>query len=218
MNLVLLGPPGAGKGTQAKILSGGLFLRHISAGDLLREELKKDSDLGKQAKKYIDAGDLVPDSLVTKLIEQKILEEQGRKGFILDGFPRNQAQAQSLDGILKPHNLKIDLVVYLESSQAIIIQRLSGRRVCQKCFANFHLKNLPPKNDNFCDYCGGALYQRPDDKEETIKNRLKVYLESTASLIDYYQKQDKLFKVNADLDAGDVYKTLLEALADKKIK
>ncbi len=218
MNLVLLGPPGAGKGTQAKILSDGLFLRHISAGDLLREELKKDSDLGKQAKKYIDAGELVPDSLVTKLIEQQILEGQGRKGFILDGFPRNQAQAESLDGILKSHNLKIDLVVYLESSQAIIIQRLSGRRVCQKCFANFHLKNLPPKKDNICDYCGAELYQRPDDKEETIKNRLKVYLESTAALIDYYQKQDNLFKVNADFDAGDVYKTLLGALADKKIK
>jgi len=216
MNLILLGPPGAGKGTQAKILSVGLGLKHISAGDLLREELKKDSELGRQAKKYINAGELVPDSLVTRLIEQKILEERGKKGFILDGFPRNQTQAESLDTILKAHNLQLELVAYLEATESVIIQRLAGRRVCKKCFANFHLKNLPPKKDNICDYCGAELYQRPDDKEETIKNRLKVYLESTASLIDYYQKQNKLFKVNADLDAEYVYKILCKALKDKK--
>jgi adenylate kinase len=211
MNLILLGPPGAGKGTQAKILSGRLRLKHISTGDILREELKSDSDLSKQAKKFIEAGELVPDSLVTKLIEQKIIEQRAN-GFILDGFPRNLAQAKSLDSILKANKLTIDWVIDLGASEPVIIQRLSGRRVCKKCFANFHIKNLPPKKDNICDFCGGELFQRADDKEETIKNRLKVYLESTSSLIDYYEKQNKLFKVNADLEAEEVYKILLKVL------
>lgn len=217
MNLILLGPPGAGKGTQAKLLSDKLKLKHISAGDLLRAELKQESDLGKQAKKFIEAGDLVPDRLVTKLIEQEILRQGDSHGFILDGFPRNLTQAQSLDEILQSHNLLIDLVVYLKVSEPVIIQRLSGRRVCKKCFANFHLVNLPPRRVNVCDYCAGELYQRPDDKEETIRNRLKVYLESTASLIDYYQKQKKLLAVNADVDAENVFQVLGKTFQDKKL-
>ncbi len=216
MNLILLGPPGAGKGTQAKLLSDRLNLKHISTGDVLREELKSDSDLGKQAKKFIESGELVPDSLVNKLIEKKILE-RGKKGFILDGFPRNLAQAQSLDNVLKNSKLTIDLAAYLEASEPIIIQRLSGRRVCKKCFANFHVKNVPPKKDNVCDYCGSELYQRPDDNEETVKNRLKVYLDSTASLIDYYKKQNLLLKVNADLDGESVFQALHKVFKEKKL-
>lgn len=216
MNLGLLGPPGAGKGTQAKLLSDNLKLSHISTGDLLRNELKLGSELGNQAKKFIEAGELVPDSLVIKLIEQKIVENHNSH-FVLDGFPRNIAQAESLDKILKAHNLAIDLAIYLEASEPVIIQRLSGRRVCKKCFANFHVVNVPPKKENICDYCGGELYQRNDDKEETVKNRLRVYLDSTASLIDYYKKQNKLIKVNAGLKGEDVYQALFKVFKDKKL-
>ncbi|MDP2938825.1 MAG: adenylate kinase [Candidatus Omnitrophota bacterium] len=216
MNLILLGPPGAGKGTQAKLLSEGLGLWHISTGDILREELKAGSDLGCLAKTFIDKGELVPDSLVIKLIEKKILEAKGKNGFILDGFPRNLAQAKSLDSIFKIYNLSIDWVIYFEASQKTIVQRLSGRRVCKVCFANFHLNNMPPKKENICDYCGGELYQRPDDNEETIKNRLRVYLKSASLLIDYYEKQKKLFKVNADFNAEKVYQILLKTFEEKK--
>lgn len=217
MNLVLFGAPGAGKGTQAKLLSEKLGLKHISTGDLLREELKKNSDLGSQAKKFIEAGELVPDSLVTKLIEQEILSLNHNKGFILDGFPRNLSQAKDLDRILQEHRLLIDLAIYLEATQDTIIQRLSGRRVCKKCFANFHIVNKPPKKENICDYCGAELYQRPDDKEETIKNRLKVYLESCSSLIGYYKSQGKLLEVNADLDAEGVFQILHRAFQEKRL-
>lgn len=217
MNLILLGPPGAGKGTQAKTLSQSLSLRHLSTGDILREELKIDSALGRQAKRFIEAGELVADNLVTKLIEQEILREKDKKGFILDGFPRNLTQAKSLDEILKRNSLAIDLVIYLDASEATVLQRLTGRRVCKKCSANFHLQNMPPKNDNLCDYCGAELYQRPDDKEETIKNRLKVYLKTTLSLIDYYEKQKKLLKVNADVEADEVFQFLEKVFKDKKL-
>jgi adenylate kinase len=208
MNLVLLGPPGAGKGTQAKLLTEGLNIEHISTGDMLREEMKQGSQLGKEARQYVESGGLVPDALVTRMIEKKIFENTASKGFALDGFPRNEAQAQSLDFMLKAHSVKIDWVIYFESSLAVILQRLTGRRVCKNCGAIFHVKNSPPKKEGTCDLCGSELYQRPDDKEETIKNRLKVYGESTAPVINYYQNQGILKKINADDDAGVVYAIL----------
>ena len=205
MNLVLLGPPGAGKGTQAKLLSEGLKIEHISTGDMLREEMKKDSELGGQARQYVQSGELVPDHLVTRMIEKKIFENPQTGGFVLDGFPRNEAQAKSLDAMLTEHKAKIDWVIYLEASLAIILQRLSGRRVCKNCGYNFHLKNMPSQKAGICDFCGGELYQRTDDKEETIKNRLKVYNDTTAKVNGYYQAQGILKRVDADKDANEVY-------------
>jgi adenylate kinase len=205
MNLVLLGPPGAGKGTQAKLLSEGLKVEHISTGEMLREEMKKDSQLGRQARQYVQSGELVPDILVTRMIEKKIFENPQSSGFVLDGFPRNEAQAKSLDAMLEEHKAKIDWAIYLESTLPVILQRLSGRRVCKNCGANFHLQNMPPQKPGICDLCGGELYQRVDDQEETIKNRLKVYNESTARVNDYYQAQGILKKVDGDKDAKEVY-------------
>lgn len=213
MNLVLLGPPGAGKGTQAVKLCQGLRLNHISTGEMLREEMKKDSELGRQAKVYVQSGELVPDALVTRMIEKKIFENSLSAGFVLDGFPRNETQAESLDAMLKVHNAKIDAVVYLEASLVVILPRLTGRRVCKNCGANFHIQNMPPKKEGVCDHCSGEIYQRSDDKEETITNRLKVYNQSTAKVVNYYQRQGILKKVNADRDAREVYDYLVAALA-----
>jgi len=216
MNLVLLGPPGAGKGTQAKLLSEGLNIAHISTGDMLREEMKKDTELGRQAKQYVTSGELVPDVLVTKMIEKRIFENSHQKSFVLDGFPRNEAQAKSLEAMLRVHSLKIDWVLYLKSSELVILQRLTGRRVCKNCGANFHIKNMPSKKEGVCDFCAGELYQRPDDKEETIKNRLKVYSDSTAPVIDYYNRQGILRNVDADNDAQVVYDFLMRLFAAGK--
>ncbi|MFZ5800120.1 MAG: adenylate kinase [Candidatus Omnitrophota bacterium] len=212
MNLVLLGPPGAGKGTQAVLLSQGLKLMHISTGEMLREEMKKGTALGIQAKSYVQSGELVPDELVTRMIEKKVFENSFGQGFVLDGFPRNEAQAESLEVMLKAHQAKIDAVIYLEASLAVILQRLTGRRVCKNCGANFHIQNMPPKKAGVCDKCAGELYQRSDDKEETITHRLKVYQQSTAKVVGYYQQQGILKKVNADRDAREVYTYLVTIL------
>ena len=201
MRIILLGPPGAGKGTQAKVLAKKLNLPHISTGDLLRLNVSQNTELGKQAKSFMDQGALVPDELVTQMLIQRINQSDVENGFILDGYPRNINQTGALDGSLKQKKKEIDLVVYLETSEPVIIQRLSGRLVCSRCSANFHVKNMPPKQDMICDNCQGKLYQRTDDKEETIKERLKVYLKESFSLIKYYEEEHKLHRLSADVDA-----------------
>ncbi|MCM8770943.1 MAG: adenylate kinase [Candidatus Omnitrophica bacterium] len=207
MRIILLGPPGAGKGTQAKNLSEILKIVHISTGDILREEVKNNTALGQQAKKYIDAGGLVPDDLVIQMLKTWL----GRKdGFILDGFPRNLNQAQALDKLLDEAGNKIDAVFYLDASEAVIIGRLSGRRICSQCQAIYHIQNMPPKIEGICDKCQGRLYQRSDDQEETIKRRLEVYLKETATLIDYYKRQGKLYYINADRQAEGVIEDILK--------
>ncbi|MDD5044617.1 MAG: adenylate kinase [Candidatus Omnitrophica bacterium] len=210
MKIVLLGPPGAGKGTQAKDLSKRLALSHISTGDILREEVKNNTALGREAKAYMDKGELVPDKLVISMLQSRLTSKSANNGFILDGFPRNLPQAKALDEMLKAAGIDIDNVFYLEASEPVIVQRLSGRRVCTKCGAIFHVQNMPPKTENICDKCGAKLYQRSDDHEETIKNRLHVYLKETAALIDYYKKQDKLHYVDADREADFVIKDILK--------
>ncbi|MBM3251758.1 MAG: adenylate kinase [Candidatus Omnitrophica bacterium] len=211
MNLILLGPPGAGKGTQAKLLSEGLKIPHISTGDILREAVKNQNEFGKEVKKIMDSGALVPDDLINKIMADRLARSDTKKGFILDGFPRTKAQATALDELLKKNSLgDIDLVLYFDSSLKIIIERLSGRLVCRNCGANFHIKNVPPKKDMICDFCGGQLYQRDDDKEETVKNRIKVYEEKNSPLMAYYEKQNKIRKINADLSASAVYKILMK--------
>ena len=213
MYLVLLGPPGAGKGTQAKRLAENLALPHISTGDLLRQNVKDGTGLGKQAKGIMDKGLLVSDDLVAKMLDERFNNPDIKKGFILDGYPRTQGQAKTLDDILSHKGKAIDLVVYLNTSDEVIIKRLSGRLVCSKCGANFHVNNMPPKVSGACDNCAGPLYQRSDDNEITVRKRLEVYKQEVASLIEYYAKVKKLQSLNADLDAGLVLKQIIDLAA-----
>lgn len=214
MKLILLGPPGAGKGTQANILSQRFGIAHISTGGILREAISACTPTGVKAKGYVKRGELVPDEVVTQIVAEKLGDERVKNGFMLDGFPRNVNQAKNLDSSLKKFGQKIDLVVYFQTSPNVSIQRLSGRRVCKRCGANFHLKNMPPKKEGICDKCGGELIQREDDREQTIKNRLKVYEEQTSGLIEYYTKKGLLQTVSGDLEAEQVYKELLKKFDD----
>ena len=213
MYLVLLGPPGAGKGTQAKKLAEKLGIPHISTGDILRQNVKLDTDLGKQAKGIMEKGLLVPDDLVAKMLDERFNNPDIKKGFILDGYPRTLPQAHSLDEILAAKGLAVDLVVYLDSSDQVIVKRLTGRLVCSKCGANFHVTNMPPKIKGLCDSCQGSLYQRSDDNEITVRKRLEVYKQEVASLIEYYKKAKKLHSLNADLGAQVVLKQIVELSA-----
>lgn len=213
MHLVLLGPPGAGKGTQAKRLAERLGLPHISTGDILRRNVSEGTELGKQAKGIMEKGLLVPDQLVAQMLDQRFNDPDIRKGFILDGYPRNLAQAKTLDEILKRKGIAVDLVVYLDTSDPVVVKRLTGRLVCSKCGANFHTVNMPPRVKGVCDNCQGALYQRSDDNEETVLKRLQVYKNEVASLIEYYKQNKKLSSLNADLDAQVVLGQIIELTA-----
>lgn len=209
MRIILLGPPGAGKGTQAKVLAEKLSLPHISTGDLLRQGVAKKSELGLKARGFMEKGALVPDELVTAMLIERLNSPDTSGGFILDGYPRTIAQAEALDSVLEQKKIKIDMVVYLDASEAVIIQRLSGRLVCRKCGRNFHIKNMPPKENMTCDGCSGELYQRTDDKEETILERLKVYLKESSPLIRYYENKGMLHRVSADEDLGTVLEKIM---------
>ena len=210
MKIVLLGPPGAGKGTQAKRLAGKVSLPHISTGDLLRENVKNGTPLVKEAKDFMDKGLLVPDELVARMLSERFNQPDVKKGFILDGYPRNIAQAKTLDELLSGKALDLDFVVYLDTTDSVIIQRLSGRLVCSGCGANFHVTNMPPKKSGACDGCGASLYQRNDDKEETIKKRLEVYKKEITPLIAYYQSQQKLNRLSGDKDPEIVLREIIE--------
>ena len=214
MRIILLGAPGAGKGTQAHKLAAKLEIPHISTGDLLRENVKKSTALG------MNRGVLVPDDLVAKMLIERFGEADIKSGFILDGYPRNENQARTLDEMLKQKNMSIDKVFYLDASDPVILQRLTGRLVCKVCGANFHAKNMPPKVAKVCDRCGGPLYQRTDDKEETVKRRLEVYRKEVASLIRYYESGRKLEHLCADDEAEVVLNKILQILkaSDDTIK
>lgn len=210
MKLVLLGPPGAGKGTLANLLKEALHISHISTGDILREEMKNNTSLGQEAKQYIENGELVPDDVVTKLIESKFSGNNiTESGYMLDGFPRTRKQAEDLDKILNKSNNALDYALYLASSLPVIIQRLTGRRICRNCGALFHIKNKPPRKEGVCDECGGEVYRRADDNKETIKTRMDVYLKNTKPIVDYYQAQGKLKEVDADKDSQEVLGILM---------
>jgi len=211
MRVVLLGPPGAGKGTLASLLKDRLGAVHISTGDLLREEMKRGTDLGREVKKFIENGKLVPDEVVTSMIENKLTHDKDTKrGFMLDGFPRTTAQADDLDKILTKLRRPLNAVLYLECELAFIVRRLTGRRVCRKCGAVFHVINRPPQKANICDDCGGELYQRSDDKEETIKTRIDVYLKSTLPIVEHYETQGKLKRLNGNQESEDLLEILLK--------
>ena len=216
MRIVLLGPPGAGKGTIANILKEKKGSEHISTGDIFRDEMKNKTDLGKDIKKYIDSGALVPDEVVTKIIEKKLVSGKNLKsGYLLDGYPRTRVQAEDLDKILARTHQPIDYAIYMEASLPVILKRLMGRRVCRSCGALYHTRNKPPKKEGRCDSCNGELYQRADDNEETIKTRMGVYLENTKPIIDHYEEQGKLKKINADLGAESIEKFVMNLFDEK---
>ena len=209
MNMILLGPPGCGKGTQAKILIDTYHIPQISTGDILRGAIKKGSPLGIEAKTYMDQGSLVPDQLVIGIIEERLQQADCARGFILDGFPRTVAQAEALDSTLSKAGLKLEYVFNIEVVDEELIKRLTGRRVCRKCGESFHITFNPPEKEGLCDSCGGELCQRDDDREETIRNRLKVYQAQTAPLITFYEEKEILHSVDGVGSIEEIKKRLL---------
>ena len=211
-NLVFLGPPGAGKGTQAKMLSQELGLLHISTGDILRSAVEKKTPLGVKAKEYMERGELVPDDLIIALIEE-VLPQQG--GFVLDGFPRTVAQAKALDRLLDSKGMSLSAVILFDVPDDTVVERLSGRRICPRCGAVYHVRYNPPREDEICDRCGAKLIQREDDREEVIRKRLSVYREQTAPLVEYYSERDILVKLDASRPIEEIHRRLLEILDEK---
>lgn len=212
MNIILLGPPGAGKGTQAKRLIDKYGIPQISTGDMLRAALKEGTPLGLEAKKFMDAGTLVPDTVVIGLVKERIQKPDCAKGYMLDGFPRNVSQAEALDQMLLELGQKIDHVVCIEVPSQELLGRLTGRRTCRACGAGFHVMFDPPKKEGVCDKCSGELYQRDDDNEATVSSRLNVYDAQTKPLIDYYQKQAKLRGIDGVGDMGDIFARITKVL------
>jgi adenylate kinase len=205
MNLVLLGAPGVGKGTQAEKMSEEYAIAHISTGDILREAVDQGTDLGIKARTYMSEGKLVPDELVISIVEERLRQDDCQDGFILDGFPRTVAQAEVLGNVLGNMGKKLDMVLDIEVDQQELVRRLTKRRQCGKCGKIYHLEYNPPADEGICDECGGAIYQRADDKEEAIKKRLEEYRSKTHPLIAYYEKLDLLKVVDGQQAAADVF-------------
>ncbi|KKO19376.1 MAG: adenylate kinase [Candidatus Brocadia sp.] len=214
MRIVFLGPPGAGKGTQAEILSKEKKLQHISSGNLLRDAVENGTETGLKAKQYIEKGQLVPDQIVVDIIRDRILDKDCRNGFLLDGFPRTLAQAKALDEMLKKLGNKLDIVFYFVVSKESIVLRLSGRRICSACGANYHTKFVPSVKDGICDKCGGKLYQRADDKLETVQERIRIYHEQTEDLIEYYKKNGILKEIESETDIKTITKKIFNVIKD----
>lgn len=212
MRLILLGPPGAGKGTFAVKMSAEYGVPHISTGDLLRQAVKDETAAGLKAKAYMEKGDLVTDEIVIEMVKDRLALADCSKGFLLDGFPRNIKQADMLKICLADLSTDIDRVIYLDTKEDILVSRLTGRRTCRACGANYHIVNIPPKQDGICDKCGGELYQRADDNEKTILNRLEVYNKETASLIDYYEQEQKLARLDGARHRDTVYDEIVNLL------
>lgn len=212
MRLILLGPPGAGKGTQASAIVEKYSIPHISTGDIFRYNIKEGTELGKKAKSYMDKGLLVPDEVVVEIVEDRLKKDDCKDGFLLDGFPRTVVQAEALDEVLKNMDISLDKVINIEVDKEILVGRAVGRRICKNCGATFHIKHNPPTKGGICDKCGGELYQRDDDNEETVTKRIEVYLDQTAPLIEYYNKQDKLVTIDGDKEINKVFKDIVVSL------
>lgn len=215
MRIILLGAPGVGKGTQASLLAKGQGIPHISAGDILRNEMKSGTDLGNEAKNFVNQGKLVPDELIINIIKNTISGEAYQKGFILDGFPRTIVQAEALDGLLKELDKNIDVAINIDVSTDEIIKRLSGRRICENCKESFHIEFKVPGEAGKCDRCGGRLVIRDDDKPETIKNRLEVYKNMTEPLIDYYRNKGILESVLGSKSILEIKQNIEEVIRKK---
>ena len=214
MYIIMLGAPGAGKGTQADILSQEMGLPHIASGDLFRQALEKRTEVGILAKSYMDKGELVPDEITIKMILERINQADCASGCLFDGFPRTLHQAKVLDKVLKEQEKSIDKAVYIEVPNEELVKRLSGRWLCRTCQTPYHIINSPPKTPGKCDKCGGELYQRSDDREETVRDRLNIFFAQTVPILDYYKKQNKLIRVNGNLGMQAVAKEIISALKE----
>ncbi|WDV53880.1 adenylate kinase [Streptomyces coeruleorubidus] len=213
MRIVLVGPPGAGKGTQAAFLAQNLSIPHISTGDLFRANISQQTELGKLAKSYMDAGNLVPDEVTIAMAKDRMEQPDAENGFLLDGFPRNVSQAEALDELLETESMQLDAVLDLEVPEDEVVKRIAGRRVCRNESAHvFHVTYKPPAKEGVCDVCGGELYQRDDDSEETVRKRLEVYHTQTEPIIDYYKAQGLVVTISALGKVEDVTTRAMEAL------
>ena len=216
LRAVLLGPPGAGKGTQAVRLAAKYSIPHISTGDIFRANIKNGTELGKKAKTYMDQGLLVPDELVVDLVKDRLQQDDCKNGFLLDGFPRTIFQAEKLDEFLSESNQKMDIVINLKVEKDALIKRLTGRRVCKDCGASYHIVNIPPKKEGVCDICGGELIQRKDDNIETVENRINVYEEQTAPLIGYYKEAGSLVDFDGEASLDEVFDAIVQAIGEQE--
>ncbi len=214
MNLVFLGLPGAGKGTQAALLAEKYDIPHISTGDMFREAVKEETELGKKAKEYMDAGELVPDQVTIGIVRERLAQEDCRRGFILDGFPRTIAQAEALDQVLEELDRELDLALLIAAPEAELIERLTGRRVCQSCGATYHVKFDPPEVEGVCDECGGSLEQREDDKPETVKKRLEVNRKKTDRMVDFYSSKGILTEIDARGEIAAIHQQIIRLIED----
>jgi len=212
VNLLIMGPPGGGKGTQCEVLIKELNITHISTGDMFRENVKGGTELGKKAKEYMDAGQLVPDEIVVAMVKDRLSKPDCASGFLLDGFPRTVAQAEALDATLKEMGVKLDAVLNIAVPREKLLERLTGRRVCRTCGATYHVLFNKPKEEGKCDKCGGELYQRSDDTEATVNQRLDVYEAQTQPLIEYYGKQGLLKNIDGDQEIAKVTRDILASL------
>lgn len=214
LRTILLGPPGAGKGTQAVKIVEKYGIPHISTGDIFRENIKNGTELGKKAQEYMNRGELVPDDLVIEIATDRLLKDDCKNGFLLDGFPRTVYQAEKLDEFLAAHDGKIDTVLDIAVGKDELITRLTGRRVCKACGASFHVVNIPPKKEGICDYCGGELIQRADDNLETVTNRIDVYEAQTMPLVEYYENAGNIAHIDGTTGLDNVFADIIKALGE----
>src|SRR5690554_1915675 len=212
MRIILLGPPGVGKGTQPPNIVKKYNIPHISTGEILREKIKSGTELGITAKSYMDKGLLVPDEIVVSIVQDRLAQDDCKDGFLLDGFPRTVEQAEALDIELDKMGIKLDKVVNIDADKDVLIARVTGRRICKECGATYHVINNPPKVEGVCDIDGGELYQRADDTEETVATRIQVYLEQTQPLIDYYRKKGLLLDVDGTKPIEEVFRTIINSI------
>lgn len=214
LRTVLLGPPGAGKGTQAAKIVDKYGIPHISTGDIFRENIKKGTELGRKAQEYMNRGELVPDDLVIEIATTRLLEDDCRNGFLLDGFPRTVHQAEKLDEFLAAHGGQLDKVIDIAVGKDELMTRLTGRRVCKNCGASYHIVNIPPAKEGICDRCGGPLIQRADDNAETVANRIEVYEDQTKPLINYYEQAGKIVHIDGTTGLENVFADIVKALGE----
>ena len=214
LRLIMLGPPGAGKGTQAARICEKYGIPHVSTGDIFRKHIKEGTDFGKKAQEYMNRGELVPDDLVIEIAKARLLEEDCQNGFLLDGFPRTVYQAEQLDKFLNEENLSIDKVLNIDVDKEVLMTRLIGRRVCRNCGATYHVITMRPEKEGICDICGGELYQRSDDTAATVENRIEVYAAQTMPLIEYYNNLGKIARIDGGAELEDVFGEIVQVLGD----